>query len=286
MNDLKKAAVLFINGQSNAHAHNQTLAPEDRITEPMKNVFSLDRDPNQSFDITDVVWSGYTTAGKNLGESQDHTACLAYHFARLWQGAIDAGQALPDLYIVQISIGSQGVVNGMWNPEHEKVMVPGPLGTANIALFPWAQQVNRLVMANLRRQGLDPTVIGWHWIGSEQEVWHEVYLREDFSSRYDFFFDSMLESIGAPCTLYTYKIHFEKACEYFELPAESCDYINAQLERQCRRLGGVMVDAAQCPWWDPEGERFGIFQDTGHYLPWVQQWFARQFFDKIQKEYF
>ena len=72
-----KAAVVFVSGQSNAHAHGQFLAPEDRIAVPLKNVFSLDRKENQSFDITDVVWSGYTTAGKNLGESQDHTCCLA-----------------------------------------------------------------------------------------------------------------------------------------------------------------------------------------------------------------
>ena len=63
-----KAAVVFVSGQSNAHAHGQFLAPEDRITVPLKNVFSLDRDPNQSFAITDVVWSGYTTAG--------HRACI------------------------------------------------------------------------------------------------------------------------------------------------------------------------------------------------------------------
>ena len=81
MNKDTQAAVVFIHGQSNAHAHGQKLPEEDRITEPMTHVFSLDRDPNQSFDITDVVWSGFTTAGKNLGESQDHTASFAYHLA-------------------------------------------------------------------------------------------------------------------------------------------------------------------------------------------------------------
>ena len=77
-----KAAVLFINGQSNATAHQQFLSEEDRILTPMKNVFGLDRNPNQSFDITDVTWSGWTSMGKNLGESQDHTASLAYFVAK------------------------------------------------------------------------------------------------------------------------------------------------------------------------------------------------------------
>ena len=131
------AAVVFISGQSNAHAHGQIMKEEDRIVQQLCNVFSLDRNPNQSFDITDVVWSGFTTEGKNLGEVQDHTYCFAYYLAQLWQNAIDSGKELPDLYIVQISVGSQGIINGMWNPDKEKIMMPGKLGEVDISLFPW-----------------------------------------------------------------------------------------------------------------------------------------------------
>jgi len=134
----ENVAVLFISGQSNAHAHGQLLKESDYIVNPLKNVFSLDRDPNQSFDITDVVWSGFTTQGKNLGETQDNTYSFAYFFAKLWQNAIDCGVAdLPDLYIVQVSVGSQGIINGMWNRDKEKIMIPGPLDTVDISLFPW-----------------------------------------------------------------------------------------------------------------------------------------------------
>ena len=80
-----KKAVVFISGQSNAHAHGQKLTEEQQITEPLRNVFSLDRDPNQNYNLEKVVWSGFTTAGKNLGESQDHTASLGYHLANMWQ---------------------------------------------------------------------------------------------------------------------------------------------------------------------------------------------------------
>ena len=229
----KKAAVLFISGQSNAHAHHQYLSEEEKITEPLKNVFALDRDPNQSFDIQDVVWSGFTTAGKNLGESQDHTASLAYHTALLWQNAIDNGMKLPDLYIVQVSIGSQGIINGMWNRDKEKVMKPGDLKNVDISLYPWALQVNRLAMENLKKQGFEPQVIGWHWIGSEQDILHAAYEREDFQERYDFFFDTMLEAIGAPCPLYLYKIFFQKVCPRFGVPVESVDHVNKALFHQC-----------------------------------------------------
>lgn len=279
----KKAAVLFINGQSNAHAHHQYLSEEERITEPLKNVFGLDRDPNQSFDIQDVVWSGFTTAGKNLGESQDHTASLAYHTALLWQNAIDSGIALPDLYIVQVSIGSQGIINGMWNRDKEKVMKPGELKNVDISLYPWALQVNRLAMENLKKQGFATEAIGWHWIGSEQDILHAAYEREDFQERYDFFFDTMLEAIGAPCPLYLYKIFFQKACPRLGTPLESVDRVNEALLRQCDRFEDVTVVRPDlCPHWDLEHEHWGIFaEDNGHYLAKTQKWFADEFFADV-----
>ena len=276
----EKAAVLFISGQSNAHAHAQILAEKDRILQPLKNVFSLDRNPNQSFEITDVVWSGFTTAGKNLGETQDHTASFAYHFSKLWQGAIDGGAKLPDLYIVQISIGSQGIVNGMWNRDKEKVMEPGPLDTVNISLFPWAQKVNRLVMENLRKNGKDPYIIGWHWIGSEQDIIDKVYLREDFQERYDYFFDTILTSMGQACPVFIYKVNCKRYSNRRELPADAVDLVNQALKKQLVRLPSAqMVDAAQCPLWDPSKEHDGIYAaDDGHYLPETQKWFAETFF--------
>ncbi len=278
-----KAAVLFINGQSNAHAHQQLLGENDIIKKPLRNVFSLDRDPNQSFDINDVIWSGFESSGKNLGETQDNTANLAYFFAKRWQSEIDSGKDLPDLYIVQISIGSQGIINGMWNRDKEKIIKPGILGQVDISLLPFALHINRLVIKNLRNAGKNPEVIGWHWIGSEQEIWHEAYLREDFSKRYDFHFDSMIESMGGEVPLYLYKICVRPACEKFDLPGEAEDYINAEIVRQAKRLDGKIVDARFSPYWDEEdNETHGIFApDRGHYLAKVQNWFADIFFEEV-----
>lgn len=278
-----EAAVLFISGQSNAHAHGQKLAEQDWITEPLKNVFTLDREPNQAYDLTDVVWSGFTTAGKNLGETQDHTASLGYHFAKLWQSAIDGGAQLPDLYIVQISIGSQGIINGMWNRDKEKVLIPGPLGTVNIALFPLALQINRLVMQNLRNSGKNPQVIGWHWLGCEQEIWHEAYKQADCQERYDYFFDSIIASIGGSFPVYLYETYLEKACARFEIPLEAAAGVNAAIYRQAERLNNaVLVRAKDSPYWDENVPHWGIFApDNGHYLSVVQQWYAERFFAEV-----
>ena len=274
----QKKAVVFICGQSNAHAHGQVLPECDRITTPLTHVFSLDRDPNQSFDITNVQWSGFTTAGKNLGESQDHTCSLGYNLARLWQSAIDAGASLPDLYIVQISIGSQGIINGMWNRDREKVLIPGPLGTVNIALFPLAQHIFKLVMEDLG----EPELLGFHWIGSEQEIWHEAYKAPDIEERYDHFFDTLLAAIGAPCPVYFYETYFKLCCRRFGIPEEAGDGVNAALYRQAKRLDATLVRAKDSPFWDEAAQGYGIFAaDNGHYLAKVQQWFAQRFFDEV-----
>ena len=282
---MNNAAVLFISGQSNAHAHDQKMEEKDWITTPLKNVFALDRKENQSFDITDVTWSGYTSTGKNLGETQDNTYCFAYYMAKMWQRAIDAGKELPDLYIVQISIGAQGIINGMWNRDKEKILKPGVLGTVDIALFPLALHIYHLAIQNLKNSGKNPQVIGWHWIGSEQEIWYEAYKKDDFSERYDYFFDAMLDAIGMECPLYLYKIYPELNCKRYGLPVEAASYINKELQRQCsKKQNATMVKAEKSPYWNLNEEKWGIFSDYCHYIPKVQQWFAEQFFTKVVKE--
>ena len=279
---MKQKAVVFIAGQSNAHAHGQKLPEADWITEPLKNVFSLDRDPNQAYDREKVVWSGFATAGKNLGETQDHTASLGYHLAKLWQDAVDGGKTLPDLYIVQISVGSQGIVNGMWNRDRERVLIPGALGTVNIALFPLAQQIYRLVMADLK----DPEVLGFHWLGSEQEIWRDAWKSPELEERYDHFFDTLLGAIGAPCPVYIYETYFKLCCRRFEIPEEAADGVNAALYRQAGRLNATLVRAKESPWWDENAQGYGIFaQDNGHYLGKVQGWFARKFFEEVLERF-
>ena len=283
MRIMRKKAVVFIAGQSNAHAHGQLLPENERIIDPFPNVFSLDRDPNQAFDRECVVWSGFTTAGKNLGESQDHTASLGYHLAKLWQNAIDQGKDLPDLYIVQISIGSQAIVNGMWNPDRERILIPGPLGTAKIALFHLVRQIYRLVMADLQ----DAEVLGFHWLGSEQEIWHDTWKSPELDKRYDYFFDKMLASMGQHCPLWLYKINAEHFCLTHDIKPYASENINKALWWQAQRHKDVhMVRPDHCPWWNPEEPLRGIYApDDAHYLPKVQQWFAEEFYCYVRKHY-
>ena len=142
----KKKQVFILLGQSNATGHASPMTEEDRIKEPLTNVYGLQRCNNQSFDITKLTWSHYLGAGTNLAEEQDDTYSLANCFAKKWQSAIDEGEKLPDLYIIQIAIGAEGVTEKyMWYPEREKKIIPGKLGTVDISMYPLALHIFSLL---------------------------------------------------------------------------------------------------------------------------------------------
>lgn len=283
----KKAAIVFITGQSNAHAHAQSLAEQDRITLPLKNVFTLDRKENQSFDISDVVWSGFTTQGKNLGESQDDTASFAYYLAKRWQNLIDNGKNLPDLYIVQMSIGGQGIVNGMWNPDLPKCLVAGSLENVNISLYHLAKKIFPLVRKNLSDNGIESQVIGWHWLGSEQDLFDDESEVPQLTNRYDSFFNDMMSFIGCDCPTYLYKIYSKKQCEACRKNENSLDIINSQFIRQCKIHDNFrIVDLAESPLWNEKSDDLGIFcPDLIHYCAETQKWFANHFLDEVFERY-
>ncbi|MBQ3861725.1 MAG: hypothetical protein II779_14475, partial [Clostridia bacterium] len=88
----KIAPVLLVFGQSNAHASGVKLGEEEKIRVPLKHVKVLPRIPNQAFSPAPVVWEGYVSAGTNLGETQDDTACLPTAYARLWEDAAEEGE--------------------------------------------------------------------------------------------------------------------------------------------------------------------------------------------------
>lgn len=55
---MKKVAVFMLFGQSNATGHAVPMEKEDIVDLPLKNVFGLNRNPNQSYDNEEVIFSG------------------------------------------------------------------------------------------------------------------------------------------------------------------------------------------------------------------------------------
>ena len=75
-----------------------------------------------TYDNDKLYWTGYTNYSMNLAEEQDNTYSVANCLAKQWQNEIDNGSNLPDLYIVHIAIGAQGVTEKyMWYPKRPAV---------------------------------------------------------------------------------------------------------------------------------------------------------------------
>ncbi len=287
------AAVLFVFGQSNAHGHAAVMDDCDIIKEPMKNVFGLAAKDNQAYGLSEVKFSGYSSYGMNLGETQDATYRLAACFAKLWQSEIDNGNkaGLPDLYIVQISIGSQGTVYSylwdgikhdmMWRPDREKKM---DIEHCDISLYPLALETIENTMKFLNGKYKNPVSLGLHWIGSESD---SDAVDENFfdyaDEYYEKFFSGLLQKIAMPCSVYLYEICCGNAFEE-PTPKKRQAGVNTGFKRLVARnsIYIYLATSKECPYFDLNAPHRGIFrEDNGHYLGKTHEWFAKRLYNSV-----
>ena len=278
----KKAAVFILLGQSNAVGHGIPMAQEDIIQMPMQNVFGLSRADNQSFDNTHLTWSGYTSHGMNLAEEQDNTYSLANCLAALWQKHIDDGNKyrLPDLYIIQIAIGGQGVTDGyMWYPGREKKLIPGKGGTVDISLFPFSKHIFALLDDSFAELGMDYEVIGLHWRGGENDTTAtEEYLQQHLETIYQELFDTFNSLLHTP-PITMYKLLCHERLQAFDPTGQlrkNIGYINAVFERLQQKYPNISVlDPGEAPQHVLASDGNGLFIEDGiHYSPQANRWLA------------
>lgn len=277
------APLLIVLGQSNAHAH-ATKLPENEIIEtPLKNVWGLSREYNQAYGLDDVTWTGFTSGGMNLGETQDHTCCVANLFAKKWQDAIDNGADLPDLYVIQISVGAQGVAefemhgNNMWWPFRPLILKPGPLGVCDISLYPLTTEILSLATMNLTMQGKKPQVIGLHWNQWETETHTGSKALNDAKANFENLFWGLFTALGSDKT--------GKNIPFYLYRALTENYESSRIERMNAVLDGFRDSLANCRIMDPrESELYndtpkthGIFMADGiHYTPETNRYFTER----------
>ncbi len=255
------APILLVFGQSNAHGHGQFMAPEQQIT-PLPNVWGLRQPENQSYLLTSPIWSHYTSDGTNLGEMQDHTLCLPNFFAELWQARCPS---LPDLRIIRISVGAQGVTRPfMWNPDYPKVLVPGPLGTVNLALYPLACRVLQSAVRDLRNQGKTPRILALHWLGGEEETGVDPKELNGLTELYCRIFNGFFEAAGGSFPLRLYKILGKRRWAARSEPPGNIDCINETFEALTRIFPDArLISAEKFPGWNPANDQYGIFCGDG-----------------------
>ena len=255
---------------------------EDIIKVPLKNVFGLIRESNQSFDNTELVWSGYTSFGMNLAEEQDNTYSIANCLATLWQRHVDGKNAddLTDLYIIQIAIGAQGVTEQyMWFPERAPKLVSGKLGTVDISLFPFSKHIFSLLDRSFSQMGKAYEIIGVHWRGGENDVFaSKEYLSEHLERIYRNIFDEFNSLLKNP-PIVLHKIVCEDRMKDLDSSGNALEnmyYINDVFDSIANRYENVSVfDSRNAPQYIPIVRGNGLFiNDVVHYTPEVNAWIA------------
>ena len=275
------APILIVLGQSNAHAHATHLPEDEIIRTPLKNVWGLSREYNQAYGLDDVTWTGFTTGGMNLGETQDDTCCLANIFAKKWQHAIDSGCDLPDLYVIQISVGAQGVAQfeahgaNMWYAMRELILKPGPLGVCDISLYPLTTEILSIAYMNLMSAGKKPQVIGLHWNQWETECFTGSKALNDAKENYENLFWGLFTALGSDKTGKGIPFYLYRALsENYE--ASRVDRMNAILDGFADTLADCRIlDLSKTELYDNTPKTHGIFMDDGvHYTPKAHRKFA------------
>lgn len=285
----KKAVVFILLGQSNAVGHGVPMQEKDIIKTPLKNVFGLNREENQSFENTELVWRGYTSFGTNLAEEQDNTYSVANCLATLWQNHIDNGNEgnLPDLYIIQIAIGAQGVTDGyMWHPDRKEKLIPGELGTVDISLFPFCKHIFSLLDDSFSKMNKEYEIIGLHWRGGENDMTAtEEYLSSYLENIYTQIFDAFNCILGMPPIVLHRIVSPDRANDVDPTGQylKNMNYINSVFDILQRKHENISVfDVRNAPQYIPNVRGNGLFiEDAVHFTPEVNRWVA----DCILKKY-
>lgn len=284
---MKKVAVFMLFGQSNAVGHAMPMEEKDIINTPLKNVYGLNRNPNQSFDTTELIFEGYTSHSMNLAEKQDNTYSVANCLAQRWQNDIDAGVDLPDLYIIHIAIGAQGVY-GMWSPHREKKLIPGELSTVDISMYPLAIHVLGLAKKYFEENEMEPDFVGIHWRGGEQETWqHTSNLEGRLKKDYLTIFNGMREAIGYDAPIVFHRMPFVQVMKNAD-PTGKCfdsmNYINALFEELAQELSPASVfDVRECPFYDEKAWDMNILRwDLIHYQGRTNDWVSSQILEEYK----
>ena len=283
--DVKRdAAVIFIMGQSNAAGHFLPMTEEEKLLTPLKNVFGLPRELNQSLDNPALHWAGWTSGGMNLAESYDHSWSPANCLAAEWQAELDGGTALPDLYIVHLAMGAHGVTKKyMWYPDREPVMEPGGPWQSNISLFPFGVHLLSLLNASLEARGKRALFLGLHWMGGENDVTEPMEeLERVLAPLYRRLFGGFRAAAGAefPVILHTI-LECPECGEETEKSREGrrrSAYINEVFDLLAREEKNITVfDRRRAPCYNPADPLLGMFlEDRTHYTAEVNRWTAAE----------
>ncbi|MFE2728220.1 discoidin domain-containing protein [Kitasatospora sp. NPDC059327] len=304
------APVLIVLGQSNAEGWGASVQdPADlQQCKSFTNVQGLNQTNNRVVGATSAKWSPYSCKGNNLGEEHGTAGVPNYNVATAtalrWQRAIDKGTKLPDLNVIHIAWGSQGIQQNdtiwgkaLWWPERDPSDVE--------SLFPLAMNTITNGLRALQDAGKQPRVIGIHWnqweaeasngttvnVGNVQSAFLKVFnpLRAITGDTGAPFFLYRPRSVGynKTSTLHAKDalVNIAAAAPYKLLDAKDATTLTYSADQITSTPGAYLYtlrnsteqQIESTSWNVPAAEKnFGIFTDTKHYTADVHKWFADQ----------
>lgn len=284
---MKKAAVFVILGQSNASGHGKSMIEKDFIKVPLKNVYGLPRTKNQSYSLNKLCWEGYTRFGMNLAEELDNTYSLPNQLAKFWQEMADEDKEIPDLYIVQIAIGAQGVTEKyMWYPKRAEKLVSGKLGEVDISLYPFTSHILSLIDESFKKMNKEYGIIGLHWRGGEEDTTEDTeMLKNELEPIYEKMISEWNRILNNPPIILHRLCCGDRVREFGDKGPKNMQYINSVFEHLETSNENVSVfDARNYPGYDKNIHGNNLFvSDLVHYLPEVNSWAARCIIDEFKK---
>ncbi|MFE2722606.1 discoidin domain-containing protein [Kitasatospora sp. NPDC059327] len=277
------APVLIVLGQSNAEGWTAPIQDTADVAQcrAFGHVKGLRRTNNRVTGAESATWSPYTCVGNNLG--QEYAGGRNYNVASAtalrWERAVTAGAALPDLHVIHVAWGAQGIqetdgTNNRWWPDRDPTDIE--------SLFPLAVNTITNGLRALREAGKQPRVIGIHWNQWEAEAGARSTISADHIQQA---FLKVLEPLRtitgaatAPVFLYRPRTSHYDAMSKAHI-TEALTGLAARPAPNPYRLldAAEATSATGVPLYDPAIPKyFGIYKDGIHYTRAVHEWFADQ----------
>ncbi|MFE2722604.1 discoidin domain-containing protein [Kitasatospora sp. NPDC059327] len=284
------APVLIVLGQSNAVGWTTkvTNSADKAQCEAFAHVKSLNRLENRVVGALGATWKPYTCVGSNLG--QDRYAAYGepdiystYNTATLsalrWERAIKAGTNLPDLHVIHVAWGAQGIQEAAgpnrnrWWPDRD------------LADIESLHQLTLNTISNglraLREAGKRPRIIGMHWNQWETETQTASTISADQVQRAFLGVLGPLQTIsgGTSFPVFLYRPRTASTHIRTQYVTDALTGLAARPAPNPYRLldAAQAVSATGTPLYDPAiPKNLGIYNDGIHYTRAVQEWFADQ----------
>jgi hypothetical protein len=295
-------AVMMFMGQSNSVGHD--VIPARFIASASPNVWGVDNlgwnflagntngsSPTYtgtSAAIGSVEWSNFalTPTGPDMNLGFNNNAGPGGNGANFaayeWQGLINAGWPLPDLYIIDIAWPSQGVdaadsttAVAPWTTHGVNLWQPGLTASKSpsYALAPFARTIMYYALQNLLNTGKTLRIIGLQWNQWEAEAGNANPVSiTDAAANYTTLFGSFTQAIGS-----TFPIQFAKPLSTYYSAATLAQmqavFANYTAQDPVNRS---ILDVSQVSPTIFGGGVYGGGDGAVHYNLDTQEWFGTQ----------